>query len=129
MVVNDTLNLVLNLLAFTNSDGLVTTGEYQQFTEREYIWDELRAKFHLDAVYFVGNIPVACFKEVDTGGEFEFLDLHRKLWNFNRTPLLFAIMDGDLRIYNCFAAPSETTDGEVSDNGPLIEMVNIASEV
>ncbi len=97
---------VAEALGYTPSVGLVVADDNSTDAAKRYAWSPLRERFGIDAAYLVGESPFVCFKDaVDTN---EILQLHRRLWNYNRAPLLIASTPGRVYVLNCFAPPSSS---------------------
>lgn len=98
---------VLEELHFLDNSGLVMADTSNVDEGRNYVWQEIRGKLDIDAVFFHGNVPVVYFKEFQSVDNKELWSLHRSLWNFNRAPLLITILPNEVRVYNCYAQPEE----------------------
>lgn len=121
------VQMVLDVLDYANSDGLVTEGERSVAPDRAYLWEEVREKFGIDAVYFHGNVPAVYFKALTAPNDDALMDLHRELWNHNRAQLLVAVMPEQVRIYNCFAPPAKKGIGD--PDASLLAAVQLATDV
>ena len=100
------LTNVLKALEYQDDKGLVTTNTSEIESEREFVWQEAKDKFGMDAAYFHGSVPVVYFREFQEFNNRELWELHRSLWNYNRAPILFAVLPNEVRIYNCFKLPA-----------------------
>ncbi len=97
-MIGTALNNVFDALEYLNAEGLVTTDSTEVQEGRDYIWQEIRKKFQIDAAYFHGNVPVVYFKELQAVDEDYLTLLHRSLWNHNRAPLLIAVLPHEVRV-------------------------------
>lgn len=114
---------VAALLDYAGAD-LVTAGVADVPLSRAQLWDEVRSKFGVDAVYFKGNIPVVYFKRLGDEAPVTLARLHKQLWNYNRAPLLVAILPEEIRVLNCFAPPPMDQD----PNAVLLAAIRLAGD-
>lgn len=63
-------------------------------------------KFSIDAINFSGNSPFVYFKFLKDFDVEQIRDLHRKIWNEGRAPLLGIITPQEIRLYDCFDIPN-----------------------
>lgn len=68
----------------------------------------------VDAIYFSGENPFIHFKQFYSYNPIEVRDLHRKIWNEGRVPLLGIVTPQEIRLYDCFDTPP--TDLEALNN-------------
>ena len=120
---NSSLTNVLEALEYQDDKGLVTTDTSDIDSEREFVWQEARDKFGMGAAYFHGNVPVVYFREFQEVNNKELWELHRSLWNYNRAPILFAVLPNEVRIYNCFRLPARDEHEFEGKNPRLLEQV------
>jgi len=104
-VVASSIAEVADLLDYSD-EGLVTAESHKVPLSRSHIWDEARAKFGVDAVYFKGSVPVVFFKRFSAASSATLAELHRRLWNFNKAPLLIVVLPDQVQVFNCFAPPT-----------------------
>ena len=114
---------VLEELHFLDNSGLVMADTSDVDESRNYVWQEIRGKLDLDAVFFHGNAPVVYFKEFQSVDNEELWGLHRSLWNYNRGPLLIAIFPNEVRVYNCFAQPTPPDENKLDEKALLKQAV------
>lgn len=62
----------------------------------------LKDKLNVDAVYVFNNKPVILFKTFDNSNEENLKLFQRNIWNFNESPIAFAVLPNEIRIYNAF---------------------------
>ncbi|MCW3103442.1 MAG: endonuclease [Bacteroidetes bacterium] len=60
-----------------------------------------------DAIYFAGDNPFIQFKQLSTFNSKTVADIHRKIWNEGRTPLLAIITPQEIRLYDGFDIPTK----------------------
>lgn len=64
----------------------------------------------IDAINFSGEYPFIYIKKLKEFNPTQVRDLHRKIWNEGRTPLLGIITPTEIRFYDCFDLPVERKD-------------------
>ncbi len=111
--------------------GLIESVEKAHSPVQRHIFSEAQRQIKdLKALYFSGDVPVAYFKLLSDFDEEKIKELHRRVWNQNRVPLLYVVTPGELRIYNCFEKPAKPEDQEqLDDQNRLIKQFNIAAGV
>ena len=62
----------------------------------------------IDTINFSGENPFIYIKQLKEFNPTQVRDLHRKIWNEGRTPLLGIITPTEIRLYDCFDFPAET---------------------
>ena len=112
---------VFDALEYEGDEGLVTVDTPDVGYERAYVWQEIRDKLEMDAVYFHGNVPVVYFKEFQDVDNDHLWSIHRALWNHNRAPLLIAVLPHEVRVYNCFAPPMRHSNQLTLENGTVLK--------
>lgn len=60
----------------------------------------------VDAINFSGENPFIYFKKLSTIDLTKIRELHRKIWNEGRIPLLGIITPQEVRLYDCFDTPA-----------------------
>ena len=84
-------------------------------------------KFGIDAIFFVQTqtdepiAPIIYFKKLDKYDEKGIANLHKEIWNQGRIPLLFVILPGEAKIYNCFEPPQELEKDKLDTEKRLIK--------
>lgn len=63
------------------------------------------ANLAVDAIYFSGENPFIQFKTLNSFDIEKISELHRKIWNEGRTPLLGIITPAEVRFYDSFDIP------------------------
>jgi hypothetical protein len=61
----------------------------------------------VDAIYFSGDHPFIYFKKLSTFDPVIVKELHCKVWNEGRVPLLSIITPQEIRFYDCFDTPGK----------------------
>ena len=112
---------VLDALDYSGDSGLLTSDTPPLDDGRASMWQELQDKLQVDAAFFHGNVPVVCFKQLQTASDETLWKLHCSLWNHNRVPLLIVILPQEVRVYNCFATPHRDPTLLTSDNVTLLK--------
>ncbi len=121
-MIGNALTNVFDALEFLDDKGLVTADTPDVGNGRAYVWQEVREKLEIDAAYFHGNVPVVYFKELQTADDSYHRDLHRRLWNHNRAPLLITVLPQEVRVYNCFAPPRRDSGQLMPQNPALLKL-------
>lgn len=65
----------------------------------------------IDTINFSGENPFIYIKQLNEFNPTQIRDLHRKIWNEGRVPLLGIITPTEIRLYDCFELPADTEDG------------------
>lgn len=68
----------------------------------------------IDSIYFTGEHPLIYFKQLRQMDPVLIRDLHKKIWNQGRVPLLFVSTLSELRVYNCYAEPLRMDDTNIN---------------
>jgi hypothetical protein len=102
---------VCNALNYNDSVGFLESESQTLNFKQKLIMQEAKEKLKIDAVYFIQtapntlSIPVVYFKKLKTVDLEEIQELHKKVWNQGRAPVLFIITPTEIRIYDCFSPP------------------------
>ena len=121
METEEVFEAVCRGLGFSESSGFVTVGATQVSLKHWQVLQEAQHKLKIDAIYFSQTAPgtepspVIYFKKFGEVNPRELQELHRRIWNQGRAPILFAITPGEVLIYDCFEPPPQT-DSEAFDN-------------
>ncbi|MDP3112449.1 MAG: N-6 DNA methylase [Thermodesulfovibrionales bacterium] len=67
----------------------------------------LKEKLKIDAVYVFNNKPVVLFKFFDDCDNEKLRKFHRNIWNLNESPVAFAILPNEIRMYNAYIFSEE----------------------
>jgi len=111
-----TFEQICEALDFTNNPGLLRKDVRPENEERFRTWIRAIKKFGIDAILFVQTqanspiVPIIYFKKMEKYDEKGIADLHKEIWNQGRIPLLFVILPGEARIYNCFEPPRASAE-------------------
>ncbi len=65
-----------------------------------------------DAIYNVNNKPLIIFKYFKSQEDIEnkIYNIHKDIWNFGETPILFIVLPHEIRIYNAFEFKKENNE-------------------
>jgi hypothetical protein len=101
---------LLEQLGYETSVNLVKkdTPKEEIPLELDPIWSETRDKLHIDAMYFVANMPIIYFKRFESFDSAQIAEFHKNVWNQSLVPLIFIILPNDIRVYNGYEAPRKT---------------------
>ena len=94
-------------LAYTETDGFVSDAKQAGSGNRKYLTERALTRVGVDAVYFGGETPLVYFRALDrtTFDEREIAELHRRVWNDARVPVLIVSTRRELRVYDACALP------------------------
>lgn len=137
MVLNNELTFeqVCGALGFTKSKGFVEKDASSDSSEQPRKWLEIMEKFGIDAIFLIQStdkapsIPVIYFKKLDKYDETKIVDLHKKIWNEGKIPLLYVILPSEIRIYNCFEPPCFSMDEFFNSKQRLIKYLKSLKNV
>jgi len=121
-----TFEKICEALGFSDSTGLLRKEISLETEERFRFWIKAIRKFEIDAIFFVQTerdsptVPVIYFKKMEKYDEKGIANLHKEIWNQGRIPLLFVILPGEARIYNCFEPPRSSEDDPLDSQKRLI---------
>lgn len=68
----------------------------------------------IDAIYFSGEHPLIYFKNLQDIDEQTIRNLHKKIWNQGRVPLMFVSTPHEIRIYNCYNEPIRENENNLN---------------
>jgi hypothetical protein len=111
-----TFEQVCEALGFSRTSGLLKIEKIVQAEGLLRTWAKAAEKLGIDAIYFIQtaahtmDVPVIYFKKLEKYDEAEIINLHKAIWNQGRIPLLFVILPGEVKIYNCFEPPRSKED-------------------
>jgi len=130
-----TFEQVCGALGFTKSKGFIKKTLSPEISEQIRKWLELIERFDIDAVFLIRStetapsIPVVYFKKLDKYDETKIVDLHKKIWNEGKIPLLYVILPSEMRIYNCFEPPCFSKDEIFNSKQRLIKYLETLKNV
>ncbi|WP_456474627.1 HsdM family class I SAM-dependent methyltransferase [Candidatus Pyrohabitans sp.] len=131
-----TFETLCKVLGFNESPGLLTSEDVPSATvDQARILRESKEKFGIDAIYFVQvapkavSIPVIYFKRLESPDPDLLRDLHRRIWNLGKVPLLFVILPGEIKIYNCFAPPPEKPEEDLDSETRLLKSLSTLTNI
>jgi hypothetical protein len=103
-------DILLNELGYTEGIGL----------ETRISWPNNRAIPGINGVYVAQNIPLAYFSLLHDAQPQQLWELHRRVWNESKVPILYVVMPGEIRVYNSYAEPTRTPDDFTNDNEKIL---------
>jgi N-6 DNA Methylase len=106
---SDNLSYALEVLGYTDSDGVITrdtitSDSARRVGPREYLWNDLGFKVGLDAAFFHDGVPLVGFTDAPPGPGLE--ELRKRLWNYGRVPILVTATDEGITPYNGLENPN-----------------------
>jgi len=122
-----TFQLVCRALGYLESPGFVEKDTPPSTLEQKILWIEAIEKFGIDAIFFIQTdlsaapIPIVYFKKMEKFDVEKLAHLHRSIWNKGKIPLLFVILPGQVKIYNCFEPPRSSYDEDFDSEKRLIK--------
>lgn len=124
----DNFAQLIRVLGYEGSDGLVADEHSTTSGTRSYLFQRARNTLGVQAIHFAGDTPIVYFSQRSRFDPTDVCNLHRKVWNDARVPLLFVVTPSEFRLYDAFAEP--TTDAALVDKGNrLIECVSRATDI
>jgi hypothetical protein len=99
------LETVLDVLGYSDADGLMRTTTGAVLSARGYVWNDLRSKVGLDAAFFNDGVPVVGFAGIEDAQGLR--QLRKRLWNYGRVPLLIITRDGQVDVYDGLSRPDD----------------------
>ena len=108
-----TFSHLLERLEYKSSPNLFSsdTSPEKLPEDIKILWHEVQEKLHVDAVYFLANIPIIYFKQFEAFDRQEIAKFHQKVWNQSLVPLIFVILPNyDIRVYNGYKVPRRATN-------------------
>ena len=111
--------------------GLVEDFSQARSPVQKHLFFEAQRRIgDIDTLYFSGDVPIIYFKRLSDFDEDRIKELHRRIWNQNRVPLLYVVTPGELRIYDCFNEPARPESQHKLDaEGRLIKHFNMAAKI
>lgn len=119
-------NDLTSRLGYSDTGGLIYEQSQAKTGTQLYFFERARESLGVTAVYFGRDTPLVYFFVKDTLTNEDICDLHRRVWNDGRVPLLFVITRSEVRLYDCFASPTLNPD-EIEDPSRLIRNLSIAN--
>ena len=126
-----TFEMVCDALGFSESPDFIRKEAPPTTLEQQRIWIEAIKKFGIDAIFFIKKdsnkmaIPFIYFKKMDKYDVDNLIKLHKNIWNQGKIPLLFVILPGQIKIYNCFEPPLLFKDEAFDSEKRLIKFLEI----
>ncbi|GHT72968.1 type I endonuclease-methyltransferase fusion protein [Bacteroidia bacterium] len=99
---SDGLDKLLIQLELNNTDTVFFKNEENQFNVASLHF-EIQKKLELiqpDAIYVFNNQPFILFFDLTKSSKERENDVHKKVWSFDNSPVIFIIKDKDISIYN-----------------------------
>jgi hypothetical protein len=106
---------VTTALDYTEGGGLVTSKAAAKGGTRLHLFLRATEQVKVDAVYFAGDVPLVYFATREEFDPKDIAELHRRVWNDSRVPLLFVFTRSEVLVYDGFAIP--TLDAQDLDSG------------
>jgi type I restriction-modification system DNA methylase subunit len=125
---------VCQALRYSDSAGFLKDESEVINIKQKMILQEAKEKLKIDAVYFIQTapnalpIPVVYFKKLRAINLNEIRELHRRIWNQGRAPILFVITPSEIRIYDCFSPPPETQLEDFDANRLVKKLESVVDE-
>lgn len=110
-------NKVCQALGYIDSAGFLQEISDTKDLKHQAILKEAKEKLGIDAVYLIQTapnarpVPVIYFKKFQSMDLSEIKNLHKKIWNQGRAPILFVISPVEIRVYDCCEPPSAESLG------------------
>lgn len=109
-----TYDRLVSDLGYQGSSGLVEVHDDLRPDGRGEFLRRLRRVLRgIDSVYFCEDVPLAYLARRERFDPRDAVDLHRRVWNDARVPLLFVVSADEVRVYDAQARP--TTDPAGAD--------------
>jgi hypothetical protein len=92
------------------------------------LWPNGRPIPYVENAYFIQDVPVVYFSQLNDADPNSLWELHRRVWNQSKIPLLYVILPQEIRVYNGYAEPAqmpEELDSEDRLLSRLAHLVNI----
>ena len=91
-----------------SAPGFIAAGDTASAKLKKIFTDE-SVGLKADAVFTAQNTPTSIFKDAGTGDPTvdELRRWHEAAWNVGVAPLLWIITPTEIRLYNCYASPTE----------------------
>lgn len=106
-----TYNRLVTELCWRDAVGLVES-EAVVLGARGEIFRRLRRVLpDVSAVYFCEDEPLVYIARLEAADPAKLVDLHRRVWNDARVPLLFVVTPTEVRVYDASAVPTKDPDG------------------
>lgn len=82
------------------------------------LWHNNRPIPYVESAYFVQGVPVVYFSRIEnpTQDANDIWRLYRSVWSQSKVPLLYVITPQEIRVYNGYAEPAETSEELIRDD-------------
>lgn len=117
------LEAAIEGLGYAGVDGYVDQASASQPTARAFVWRELDRKGGLEGAYFRGAVPLVGFARASDPDQVP--EVHRRLWNLSRVPLLVIGSEEKVGVYSCFTRPSREDDASNAELATADSRANI----
>ena len=124
---SELLNGIFECLDINSSTGLATEDSLQSMSPfQRLFYTQVHEKIGIDAVYFlrdtngIARIPLIYFSVIQKYDAKQVAELHRLSWNLGEAPLLFVVTPDEILIYNNYATPQATENGNLSPTAGII---------
>ncbi len=103
----DLQNTLLEELEYVNAPGFRSSVS----------WPNGRPIDGITSVYFIQDVPVAYFSQLEEFDATQLLELYRSVWSQGKVPLLYVVLPQEIRVYNSYAEPPDPENGDELDKG------------
>ena len=131
---SELLNGIFECLDINSSTGLATEDSLQSMSPfQRLFYTQVHEKIGIDAVYFlrdtngIAKIPLIYFSVIQKYDAKQVAELHRLSWNLGEAPLLFVVTPDEILIYNNYATPQATENGNLSPTAGIIETLSLTN--
>ena len=131
---SELLNGIFECLDINSSTGLATEDSLQSMSPfQRLFYTQVHEKIGIDAVYFlrdtngIARIPLIYFSVIQKYDAKQVAELHRLSWNLGEAPLLFVVTPDEILIYNNYATPQATENGNLSPTAGIIETLSLTN--
>lgn len=119
---------VVGELGYAEANGIVRRGETPSSGPRAMVLHRIERHLpQIQAVYFAEDDPLVYFSERDEFQRPQLAEIHRKVWNDSRVPVVFAIDRSHVRIYNAWAKPVRGDEDPDDSTDRLLRKLETAS--
>ena len=108
-----TFQHVLRETGYLRSSGQpasgLTVADRQSTPRLRAVFDNDHVGLYADAVFSAQNVPTTIFKDAaeEPPSDAEVRRWHEAAWNLSTAPLLWIVTPTDVRLYDCYASPSQ----------------------
>ena len=121
----DLTELLFQELGYWQSPGFSHAAQNASVDE---MWRDIRPVPHIDGIYRIQETPVVYFGHLDDADPVLRKNLHRRVWNQSKVPLLYVVLPQEIRVYNSYSVPAETVD-EFDKEGRLLQCLDQLTDI